>query len=73
MPEESWYIISGKAYLVMYDTDGTHIGAELLKKGEISFTFNGAGHNYRVKTNNFFCLEYKVGPYLGVEADKVFL
>jgi len=73
MPEESWHVITGAAELIMYDTDGSYIDKVVLWKGDTSFTFNGAGHNYKIVTENFKCLEYKVGPYLGIEADKIFI
>jgi len=73
MPEESWHIISGAAWLIMYDIDGSYIGKAKLLPAYTSFTFNGAGHNYKIITSGFKCLEYKVGPYLGIEADKIFI
>jgi cupin fold WbuC family metalloprotein len=73
MPEESWHIINGWAVIHMYDTDGTFIDSQILIPGHTSFTFNGAGHNYEVISDGFICLEYKVGPYLGVEKDKIFI
>jgi hypothetical protein len=73
MPEESWHVITGSAFIIMYDTDGSFLGMDIIHQGETSFTFSGAGHNYEVITDHFCCLEYKVGPYLGVEKDKVYL
>ena len=72
-PDESWFIISGMATIIMYDIDGTYLEEHELKQGQISFTFNGAGHNYKVLTDDFVCAEYKVGPYFGVEKDKIFI
>ncbi len=73
MPEESWCIISGSCHIFMYDTDGSYLDRFPLHPGDASFTFNGGGHNYEIATDNFSALEYKSSPYLGVEADKVFI
>lgn len=73
MPEESWHIISGSAHLFMYDIDGTYLVRFPLHPGDTSFTFNGAGHNYDIATDDFKALEYKVGPYQGIEKDKIFI
>lgn len=73
MPEESWHIINGEVMIFMYDTDGIYIDLEILEAGDSSFSFNGAGHNYEVLSENCDVREYKVGPYIGVESDKVFI
>jgi hypothetical protein len=73
MPEESWVIRSGAAQIEMYDTDGTYLASDVLFTDDVSFTFNGAGHNYVILTEGFEALEFKSSPYLGVEADKIFL
>ena len=39
---------------------------------EATFTFEG-GHNYEIQENDTRILEYKTGPYLGQEHDKVFI
>ena len=72
-PDESWHIISGSCHIFMYDTDGVYLDRFPLHPGDTSFSFSDAGHNYEVATDDFKCMEYKVGPYLGVESDKIFL
>jgi hypothetical protein len=73
IPEESWHVVSGSCHIFMYDTDGAYLDRFPLHVGDTSFTFSGAGHNYEIVTDDFKCLEYKVGPYLGIEADKIFI
>lgn len=73
MVEESWHVLSGSAHLFAYDTDGTFLDRVPLLPGDTSFTFGGAGHNYEIMSHNFRCLEYKVGPYIDQEHDKILL
>ena len=56
----------------MYDTDGTHIGDEIIEKGDCSMTFEG-GHTYTILEEDTVVYEYKTGPYTGIENDKVFI
>lgn len=72
IPQESWVVITGLVKVFFYDTDGTLLHEDILSPGDASFTFEG-GHNYEVMADNTFVYEYKTGPYLGQENDKVFL
>jgi cupin fold WbuC family metalloprotein len=73
MPEESWFVYKGMAKIIMYDTDGVWLVESVLFEGNSSFSFNGAGHNYVILEDDTVIMEYKVGPYLGVEKDKIFI
>ena len=70
--QESWFVYKGKVKCIFYDLDDTIISEEIIKEGHFSMTFRG-GHNYEILEDNTLVLEYKTGPYLGVEMDKTFI
>ncbi|NLV20295.1 MAG: hypothetical protein GXY51_12515 [Bacteroidetes bacterium] len=70
--QESWLVIQGSVKCIFYDLDDTIIAEPILKPGDCSMTFRG-GHNYLILEDNTIVYEYKTGPYLGQENDKVFL
>lgn len=70
--QESWVVISGNVKVFYYDTDGTLLHEDVITPGDASFTFEG-GHNYECMTDGTFVYEFKTGPYLGQEMDKIFL
>ena len=45
---------------------------EIIKKGDCSMTFEG-GHTYTIMEDDTVVYEYKTGPYMGIENDKVFI
>ena len=69
--QESWCILEGRVKAHFYDLDDTLLGEYELEVGDISLTFEG-GHTYTI-LEDAKVYEYKTGPYLGVEKDKVFL
>lgn len=70
--QESWVVIKGSVLVHMYDTDGTLLDEEIIRTGDCSMTFEG-GHTYTILEDDTVVYEYKTGPYLGQENDKVFL
>ena len=70
--QESWLIIKGSVKCIFYDLDDTIIAEPILYPGDCSMTFRG-GHNYLIMEDDTIVYEYKTGPYLGIEMDKVFL
>lgn len=68
---ESWVVLSGCVEVFYYDLDDTLLCIEVLGPGDLSITFQ-AGHNYRAVTASKV-YEFKSGPYLGIEKDKVFI
>ncbi len=70
--QESWLVIKGKVKCIFYDLDDTIIAEPVLLPGDCSMTFRG-GHNYLCLEEDTIVYEYKTGPYLGQEMDKVFL
>lgn len=70
--QESWVVIKGSVKCIFYDLDDTIIAEPILKEGDCSMTFRG-GHNYLILEDDTVVYEYKTGPYLGQELDKVFL
>lgn len=72
IPQESWVVISGSVHVKLYDLDDTRIWEAILMPGDISITLAG-GHNYIILEDGTEVLEFKTGPYLGQENDKVFI
>ena len=70
--QESWVVIKGSVKAILYDIDDTIIHEEILMPGDCSVTLRG-GHNYLSLDENTIVYEYKTGPYLGQEKDKVFI
>ena len=70
--QESWLVVRGSVKCIFYDLDDTIIAEPILKPGDCSMTFRG-GHNYLILEEDTIVYEYKTGPYLGQEFDKVFL
>jgi len=70
--QESWFVYKGSVECIFYDLDDKILVKEIIKEGQLSMTFRG-GHNYRILQEDTLVLEYKTGPYLGVENDKEFI
>jgi hypothetical protein len=70
--QESWIVIRGSVKCIFYDLDDSIIAEPILKPGDCSMTFRG-GHNYLILEDDTIVYEYKTGPYLGQEFDKVFI
>lgn len=70
--QESWIVVKGSVKCVFYDLDDSIIAEPVLKPGDCSMTFRG-GHNYLILEDETIVYEYKTGPYLGQEFDKVFI
>ena len=70
--QESWIVIKGSVKCIFYDLDDSIIAEPVLYPGDCSMTFRG-GHNYLILEDETIVYEYKTGPYLGQEFDKVFL
>jgi hypothetical protein len=69
--QESWVIVRGVVVAYLFDLDDTLLAEVTLHAGDISVTFYG-GHTYRC-AEDALVYEFKTGPYLGIEQDKVFL
>lgn len=70
--QESWVVVEGSVEVDYYDVDDSLIESVILSEGEISVTLKG-GHNYRTNKESALVFEFKSGPYLGLERDKVFI
>jgi len=70
--QESWVIIKGSVKVFMYDIDGELLTTEIITQGDCSITLEG-GHTYEILEEDTVVYEYKTGPYMGIEHDKVFL
>ena len=70
--QESWVVITGMVKVFLYDTDDTVIHTDILEAGDCSITFHG-GHTYEIMADDTRVLEYKTGPYIGQQHDKVFI
>ena len=72
IPQESWVVIRGCVKVMFYDIDNKLIHTDIIEAGEASFTLRG-GHNYYIMQDDTLVYEYKTGPYLGQQLDKVFI
>lgn len=70
LAQESWVVISGLVKVTLYDTDNSILHEDILEPGDISITLAG-GHNYLFMAEDSIVYEYKTGPYLGREQDKI--
>jgi cupin fold WbuC family metalloprotein len=70
--QESWVVLRGKVKVTYYDIDDQVIQQSVIEHSEISITLKG-GHNYLAMEDDTFVLEYKTGPYRGLEFDKSFI
>lgn len=70
--QESWIVIKGRVKATLYDLNDKVIAEPVLEPGDCSITFFG-GHTYTALSEDTLVYEYKTGPYMGVEKDKVFI
>lgn len=70
--QESWVVLDGSVEVIFYDLDDQVIAKRILNSGDVSLTFRG-GHNYKILSEKATIYEFKTGPYLGQEYDKVFI
>jgi len=69
--QESWVVIRGVVVAYLFDIDDALLAEVQLNQGDLSITFYG-GHTYRC-SDDALVYEFKTGPYLGTEKDKVFI
>lgn len=69
--QESWVVLRGAVVAVFFDLDDSLLAEVTLNAGDLSLTFYG-GHTYRC-IEDAVVYEFKTGPYLGIERDKVFI
>ena len=70
--QESWLVIKGSVKCIFYDIDDRILAEPILFPGDCSMTFRG-GHNYLILEDDTIVYEYKTGPYMGQQLDKVFI
>lgn len=70
--QEAWVVLSGRVRVTFYDTDDTVLCQPVLEAGDLSITFRG-GHTYEALEDATDVAEFKLGPFLGTAADKVFI
>ena len=70
--QESWVVIKGLVEVTFYDIDDTILDKVILNPGDVSITYRG-GHNYKILSDDTLVYEFKTGPYLGQQYDKVFI
>lgn len=68
---ESWIVVQGNVTVYYYDVEGVPLGSHRLGQGDVTLTYEG-GHSYG-ETVGLVAVEFKSGPYLGQEKDKVFI
>jgi hypothetical protein len=67
---EGWLVLRGKFIVDIFDIDDMHLSKLILKKNELIILFAG-GHSLTSAVNNSRFIEFKNGPYLGNEYDKL--
>jgi hypothetical protein len=72
IPQESWLVIEGSVKCFFYDIDDNLIETKILYPGDASFTLEG-GHTYEILEDDTIVYEYKTGPYLGIDLDKIMI
>jgi len=70
--QESWVVTAGRVKCFFYDVDDSLLGEWELEAGDMSVTLYG-GHTYEILEDNTTVYEYKSGPYLGINKDKIFI
>lgn len=70
--QESFVIIRGSIKAIIYDLDDKMAEEVILKQGDCIITLYG-GHNYLGLEDDTVIYEHKLGPYYGVEKDKIFI
>lgn len=70
--QESWVVVKGAVLAYYYDVNDKLIETVLLEEGSVSVTLS-CGHNYKCVMDGTLVYEFKNGPYLGIEKDKVFI
>ena len=66
---EVWVLISGTARADIFDVDDSFVASVELMEGDLAAFFNG-GHSLTILNAPVKLLEFKSGPYPGVEGDK---
>lgn len=69
--QESWVIIKGSVEVTFFDLDDSKLETHILNAGDLSITLYG-GHGYKVLEDTI-AIEFKSGPYLGQELDKIYI
>ncbi len=70
--QESWVCLKGSVMCHFFDIDGSHLEDNTINEGGASFTLAG-GHTYTCLQDDTIVMEYKTGPYEGIENDKVMI
>jgi len=70
--QEGFVVTQGKLQIAMYDIDHTLLHTATLKAGD-SYIYLAGGHAFKVLEENTSFYEFKNGPYLGVQDDKIFI
>jgi len=70
--QECWVVISGSVKGFYYDLDGKLLSTDIINERDLSVTLYG-GHTFEILEDNTVVYEFKTGPYLGQQKDKVFI
>jgi mannose-6-phosphate isomerase-like protein (cupin superfamily) len=68
--QESWVVIKGSVKVDYYDINSKFLQSEILKNGDCTITLYG-GHNYTILEQDTLIYEFKTGPYVDRNSDKV--
>jgi len=70
LTQEAWVVIDGSVKVYLYDIDDTFIEEVVLNPGDCIISLGG-GHNYESMKDDTLIYEFKLGPYMGIEKDKI--
>jgi hypothetical protein len=67
--QEATYVKRGRMEVKVFNTASQLVEAVILNEGDLAVMVSG-GHSYKILEENTQVLEFKNGPFLGVESDK---
>ena len=70
--QEAWLVFRGSVNVKYYDVNSELLKEDTIHEGDCSITFGG-GHGFEGGSDDTIVYEFKMGPYFGREADKVFI
>ena len=70
--QESVFVKKGSIEIKLYNEANKKIKTIILKSGDMIIILGG-GHRYKILENSTQAIEFKNGPFLGVEIDKTLI
>lgn len=71
---EAWVVVKGSVRADYYDYTGNNIiDSKILYPGDVTMSLENGGHNYTSLEEGSLIYEFKIGPYKGIDWDKVLI